>query len=173
MPQAPVTPDIHQTADIERDIATQRAFNLIVVFDALAKLRDLPVGQVPYAGFRIDPGRFKHLAGSCESDTEYVGDADLHAFVAGQIDPGNTCHHSLLGNESLLSLPLFVARVPTKYPYDASAADDFAVFTDFFYRSAYFHLLVLSFGLFPVITLYRPKTGSRMQSIPGFTCNDT
>src|SRR5699024_1832501 len=90
--QAAVAADFNQALDIQTDFAAQVALNIVVAVDHFTQLSGFFFGQVLYAGVRIDTGLLQDLVGRLAANAEDVGQADLHALLAGKVNTGNTCH---------------------------------------------------------------------------------
>ena len=92
MTQAAVAADLNQTLDVEADLTAQVALDVVVAVDYLTQLGGFFFGQVLDAGVRIDTGLGKDFVGRLAANAEDVGQADLHALLAGKVNTGNTCH---------------------------------------------------------------------------------
>ena len=92
MAQAAVAADFYQALDIQADLTAQVALDVVVAVDNLTQLGGFFFGQVLDAGVRIDTGLGKDLVGRLAANAEDVGQADLHALLAGKVNTGNTCH---------------------------------------------------------------------------------
>ena len=85
MPQALVAADLNLATDISLNLAAQVALDLEIAFDVFAKLSQLVVGEILAAQIPVDSGRRENLLGSGASDTEDIGQRDLHALIARKI----------------------------------------------------------------------------------------
>src|SRR5690606_9393709 len=83
--QTLVAADLDLAADVGLHFAAQIAFHLEVLFDVIAQLGDLIVGQVLGAHVLVDAGGRKDLPGAGTADAVDVGQRDLHALVAREI----------------------------------------------------------------------------------------
>ena len=92
MAQAAVASNLNQTLDIQADLTAQVTLDVVVALDDFTQLSSLFFGQVLNAGIRIDTGLSKDLVGRFAANAENVGQADLHALLAGKVNTGNTCH---------------------------------------------------------------------------------
>ena len=90
--QAAVAANLNQTLDIQADLTAQVTLDVVVALDDFTQLSSLFFGQVLNAGIRIDTGLSKDLVGRFAANAENVGQADLHALLAGKVNTGNTCH---------------------------------------------------------------------------------
>ena len=114
-----VRADLDQALDVERDLAPQVAFDLVAAIDQLAEPVDLLFGEVADPGVRVDVGLGEDLLRGRQADAEDVGEGDLDALLARDVDAGNACHR--------LPLPLLVLRVGADDHHGAVATDDLAV----------------------------------------------
>ena len=95
MTQAAVAADFNQALDIQTNLTAQVAFYGVVTLDDFTQLSSLVLGQVLYAGIRIDTSLCKNVIGQLPSDAVDVGQADLYALFTGKVNTGNTCHRNL------------------------------------------------------------------------------
>ena len=119
MAQAAVRADLDETLDVERDLAPQVAFDLVAAVDQLAQPVDLLLGEVPHPGVRVDVRLGQDLLAGRQTDPEDVGERDLDALLARNVDAGDTGHR--------LPLPLLVLRVGADDHHGAVATNDLAV----------------------------------------------
>src|SRR5258705_9507310 len=87
-----VRPDLDLAADVRGHLTTEVTFDLVVAFDPVPELHQLLVTQLVDALVTGDPGRFQSLQGASTTYTEDVGESDLDALVARQVDPYKACH---------------------------------------------------------------------------------
>ena len=80
----------------------QVAFDLEVLLDVVAQLREVFLGKVLHANVGIDAGSGDDLFGRSEANAVNVGQGDLNALIAGKIDTNETCH---VCSESFLPSP--------------------------------------------------------------------
>src|SRR3954469_2932432 len=125
MPQAAIAADFHQPLDVHRDLLAEVAFDATHFLDHAADLADIVFRQVLDPDVRADAGGAENVVRSLAADSVNVGEADLDALRARQIDACNACH--------LLSLPLLVLGVRADYPHHPAAADDLALVADLLY----------------------------------------
>jgi hypothetical protein len=119
MAQAAVRADLDETLDVERDLAPQVPFDLVAAVDQLAEPVDLLLGEVPYPGVRVDVRLRQDLLARRQTDPEDVGESDLDALLARNVDAGDTGLR--------LPLPLLVLRVGADDHHGAVPTNDFAV----------------------------------------------
>ena len=92
MTHAAIAADFHKALDIERYVTAQVALHLEVMLNVFAQLADFVLGEILYAGVRIDAGFGNNLLGSGQADAIDVGQAYFHALLSGQVNARNTCH---------------------------------------------------------------------------------
>ena len=119
MAQAAVRADLGETLDVEGDLATQVAFHLVAAVDQLSKPVDLLLGEVAHPGVRVDVGLGEDLLAGGQTDPEDVGEGDLDALLARDVDACDSCHR--------LPLPLLVLGIGADDHHGAVATDDLAV----------------------------------------------
>src|SRR6476469_1907700 len=95
MPNALVAADLDLAADIGLHLAAQIALHLEVALDVVAQLSDLVVGQVLGAQVPADAGGFQDLLGAGTADAVDVGQRDLHALIAREVDAHEACHQAV------------------------------------------------------------------------------
>src|SRR5690606_29999120 len=78
--------------DVDLDLTTEITLDLEVLLDPVADRDELLVAEVLDSGVRVDAGRFECLAGARTANAENVGQCDLDALLARQIDSNETCH---------------------------------------------------------------------------------
>ena len=88
MTQTLVAADLHLALDVLADLAAQVTLDLEVLVDVGAQPRDFFVGEVADARVARHPGRVAHLLRRGPADTEDVGERDLEALLAGNVDTG-------------------------------------------------------------------------------------
>ena len=81
-----------QSLDVQGHLAAQVALDLVAPVDDLAQPVDLLVGQVADPGVRVDVGLGEDLLAGRQTDPEDVGQGDLDALLARDVDAGDTCH---------------------------------------------------------------------------------
>src|SRR6266487_5847149 len=87
-----VASDLDLAADVGGDLAAQVALDLEVGVDVLTQLDELVVAEVTGAEVGADAGGVESLLGAGASDAVDVGERDLHALLAREVDAGKTCH---------------------------------------------------------------------------------
>src|SRR5262249_16539501 len=92
--------------------------------DVVTQPRDLLVGEVAHLGVAVDAELVQHLLRRRLADAEDVGEADLDALLARDVDACDTSH--LVDH---LSLPLLVSGVRADDQHVAVPADDPALLT--------------------------------------------
>src|SRR5438552_13089041 len=92
VPEPLVTADLHLPLDVLRDLAAQVALDLVVGLDELAQADDLVVGEVADAGVGVHAGADGGFPCTGAADAEDVGEADLEALLAGEVDAGDAGH---------------------------------------------------------------------------------
>jgi len=123
VPKTAVAPDVHETLDVHGDLGAQRAFDLEAALDLAAKTIYVIITEVLSTNVGIDSRGGQDLAGTSVSDSVDVGESDLDALAARQIDTRNTSHG--------LSLTLLVLRIAAADDaHDATSADHLAVLTN-------------------------------------------
>ena len=96
MPQALVAADLDLAADVGGDLTTEVTFELVVALEVVAELDQLLVTEVLDPQVRVDPGLLEGLLGAGATDAEDVGEGDLDALVAREVDADEACHAVLL-----------------------------------------------------------------------------
>ena len=86
MPQALVAADLDLATDVGLHLAAQVTLDLEVGLDVVAQVGELIVGQILGAQIPVDAGGFQDLLGAGTADAVDVGQRDLHALVAREID---------------------------------------------------------------------------------------
>ena len=86
MPEALVAADLDLAADVGLHLAAQVTLDLEVGLDVVAQPGDLVVGEILGAQVRADAGGGQDLLGAGTADAVDVGQRDLHALVAREID---------------------------------------------------------------------------------------
>src|SRR5436190_3132123 len=87
-----VRADLDQALDVQRDLAAKIALHLVAAVDQLAEPVDLLLGEVADAGIRVDIRLGQDLLRGRQADSEDVGEGDLDALLARDVDAGNACH---------------------------------------------------------------------------------
>jgi hypothetical protein len=86
MTEAAVAADLHQALDVLPDLTAEVTFYLQVAVDELAEPHNLFFGKVADAGIGVDPGLPEDLLARGEPDSKYVGQSDLDALLAREVD---------------------------------------------------------------------------------------
>src|SRR4051812_47773597 len=81
MADATVRADIHQSLDVHRDFRAERALDLEIPVDHLAKLRHVGVGQIANTKVRVDARLLENFAGAAAADPKNVRQSDLDLLL--------------------------------------------------------------------------------------------
>ena len=92
MTKAAIAADLHEALDVLADLAAKVTLDLQVPVDVLAKPDDLFFGEVADARVRADTGLAQNLLAGRETDAVDVGQADLDALLAREVDTCDTGH---------------------------------------------------------------------------------
>src|SRR5258705_1141052 len=92
VPNTLVAADLDLAADVGLHLTAQITLHLEAAFDVVAQLGDLIVSQVLGAQVPVDAGGFQDLLGAGTADAVDVGQRDLHALVAREIDAHKSSH---------------------------------------------------------------------------------
>ena len=125
MAQTLVAADLHLALDVLRDLAAQVTFDLEVLVDEAAQLRDFFLGEVAHTRVARHPGLVAHQLRGGAADAVDVRERDLEPLLAGNVDAGDTCH-----TKSPSALTLLVTRVRADDAHRAVPADHLALLTD-------------------------------------------
>src|SRR5947209_9021271 len=82
-----VAPDLDLALDVLGDVATQVALDLQVLVDEATEAGDLLVGEVAHPRVGTDAGGLADLLRRAPADAEDVGEGDLQALLARDVDP--------------------------------------------------------------------------------------
>ena len=149
--QATVAADVHEALDVLALLTTEVALDHEVgLIDVLADGVNFLLGEVLDTGVRIDVRLRADLAGGGAADAVNVGQTDLDALLAREIDTANTGQRSLLS----LTLTLLVARVLANDEHLAMAPDDLALVAHLLDGRTYLHDAILSVVLKRIPTIY-------------------
>src|SRR5918993_3051884 len=110
-----VAADLDLAADVRLDLTPEVTLDLEVGFDLVAKLDQLLVTERVDPGVRVDTGGSEQLLGAGTADAVDVGESDLDALVAREVDTNEACHvavsNRLFAAVSVVSRPgLVVSR---------------------------------------------------------------
>jgi hypothetical protein len=128
MTNSAIGTEVHQPLDRLLHVASEIAFDLVILIDNLANPYLFVGGQIValtiqrYVRLLEDPMRHR------TADTVDVRKRDFHPLVPGQFDSGYSGHRILLW----LTLALLMTRIRTKNPHHALAAHDLAVLANLF-----------------------------------------
>src|SRR5499427_1279051 len=92
MAQAAIAAEVHQTLDVDADLAAQVALDEIVAVDHFADLQNFLVGELADAAVQRDLHLLHDLASVSLADTMDVLKRDQHALVGRDVDAGDTGH---------------------------------------------------------------------------------
>jgi len=92
MPQATVTPDVHQPLDVHCDFPTQITLDPHLFVDDFANAVDLVIRQIPNARVRADIRALEQLLAGMQPDTKDIRQRRLNSLVARKIDSCNSRH---------------------------------------------------------------------------------
>src|SRR5829696_6042371 len=87
-----VAADLDLAADVSLDLATEVTLDLEVGFDLVTELEQLFVSQLVHAEVGADPGGLQELLGAGTADAVDVGECDLDALVAREVNTNEACH---------------------------------------------------------------------------------
>jgi hypothetical protein len=79
--------DLDLTSDVRRNLATKITFDLIVGLNPVAERDEVLVGQLVDTKVATDLGGLKRLQGPGLADAIDVGEGNLEALVAREINP--------------------------------------------------------------------------------------
>src|SRR6476620_567133 len=68
MTNAPVAADVHEPLDVHRDLGAQRALDAEILFDRLAKLVGVRVGEIANTLLGVHASRSENASRECASD---------------------------------------------------------------------------------------------------------
>src|SRR5207344_703874 len=89
-----VATDLNFAPDVGGNLATKVTFDLIVGLDPVAKRNEVLVGQLVDAEVATDLGGLEGLQGAGLAYAVDVGEGDLEALVAREINPNEACHEA-------------------------------------------------------------------------------
>src|SRR5262245_12857567 len=87
-----IAADLDLAPDVGLDLAAEVTFDLVVGLDPVTELDEVVVTEVADAEVRAHPGVLQGLEGTGTPHAEDVGEGDLEALVARQVDPDETGH---------------------------------------------------------------------------------
>src|SRR5689334_4001369 len=102
VPQTAVAADLHQPLDVHRDLLAEVTLDATHFLDHPADLADVVFRQILDADIRAHAGRAEDVIRPLAADSVDVGETDLDALGARQIDACDTCHTVLASLFSLL-----------------------------------------------------------------------
>src|SRR5687768_7649798 len=92
MPQPAVAADFHQPLDVHRDLLAEIAFDPPLLLDDAADLAHVLFREVLDADVRADASLGQDVVRPFAADAVDVGQPNLDALGAGEIDACDTCH---------------------------------------------------------------------------------
>ena len=92
MPATLVAADLDLAADVGLDLTAEVTLELVVRLDRVAELDELVVTEGVHPGVRVDTGGGEDLLGAGTADAVDVGERDLDALVAREVDSNKACH---------------------------------------------------------------------------------
>src|SRR5215831_849830 len=92
MADALLAADLHLAPDVRLDLAAEVTFDPVRGVDPVTELREVVVGQVVHPDVAADPGGVQRLPGAGAADPVDVGEGDLKALLAREVDTDQTCH---------------------------------------------------------------------------------
>jgi hypothetical protein len=117
--------DVDETLDVERDLLAEVTLDLVIPLDDVTDGGDLHVRELLRIDVDGDVRLVEDRSSRGESDAEDVGESDVHALVAREIDAFDSSHD--------LPLPLLVLWVFAQHADNTAAADDATLVADLFY----------------------------------------
>ena len=86
MPPAAIAADLDQPLDVHRDLLAEIALDAALLLEHARDLADIVLGEIldPHVG--VDPGGGENHVRAMPADAEDVGEPDLDALGARQID---------------------------------------------------------------------------------------
>src|SRR6266566_6678804 len=92
MAHTAIAANFNEPLDVHIDFATQVTFDLIFTIDELAQAVDLFFCQVPHPGVRVNARALQDFTARSEADPKNVRQRNLHAFVAWDVNAGDSSH---------------------------------------------------------------------------------
>src|SRR5579863_129764 len=145
MPQAPVTPDVHQPLDVHGDLSAKVAFDPEVPFDDLPEPDDLLLPKILDPGIRVDLRHLEDPIRGGPSDPENIREADLDSFFSGQIHTGYPSHVSSVSMKTPSPISSMPKRCSGPHPC-LCLCRGFSQMT----RTTPFRLMILHFAQIPL-----------------------
>ena len=94
MAEAAVRADLDEALDVQGHFPAEVALHLVAAVDHLPQPVDLVLGEVPDPGVGVDVRLLEDLLARGEPDPVDIGEGDLHALLARDVDAGDPCHSS-------------------------------------------------------------------------------
>src|SRR5437763_4008909 len=92
VPQPAVAGDVHQALDVIGALPAEVALHHQLALDHVAKPRHLGLGEVADVGVGVDAGALQDVVRGGTADPVDVGQSDLHALLARDVDAGDSGH---------------------------------------------------------------------------------
>ncbi len=90
-----VAADLDLATDVSLDFTTEVTLDLeFLDLDLVTELDQLVITQLVDPEVRVDPGAREELLGAGTADAVDVGECDLDALVAREVDTNEACHVS-------------------------------------------------------------------------------
>src|SRR2546425_21100 len=84
--------DVHQALDVVGALPAKVALHNELTLDHVSKPRDLGLGEVADVGVGVDPCALENGVRGGTADPVDVGQSDLHALLARDVDAGDAGH---------------------------------------------------------------------------------
>ena len=94
MPDAAIAADLAEPFDCLRTLAAQVTFDLEILVDVAAELRDLLVGQILDLLVRVERELIADLLRGRAADPVDLREPDLEPLLVRDVDAGNTGHRA-------------------------------------------------------------------------------
>src|SRR6476661_8847406 len=116
-----VAADLDLAADVRLDLTSEVTLDLEVGFDLVAKLDQLLVTERVDPSVRVDTGGSEQLLGAGTADAVDVGESDLDALVAREVNTNEACHVAV---PCLSRIGFGSCRVPTRLGWAPAGAPE-------------------------------------------------
>ena len=139
--EATVAANLHQTLDVLRNLAVQVTFDGEVLVDVFADLLQIVFGDILDTNVRVNAGLCNDLLGGRVADAVNVGQTDLDALLAREVDAEKTSHG--ISSSLFLALALLVTRVLANDEDLAMTPNDLALVAHLLDRRTDLHACLL------------------------------